>query len=828
MTLDEIAPRPRISTKLNLVAVLSGLALCALSIASVHFAQRISAAASHIRTHAFTAVVASAELGVLLERHRRIIESAPVTFDKIRIDRDTRVSEAIASQIEKMIANTEDHFVDAIGRHVPELIDRGRRVLYLSANFAQDEALKAVDDYSKVAKRVQDRIVTYRESNLRNADDDTATLMETVRRLVNWVQVAALFSAALIGPLTIIAVRRIAERLRRITETMRAISHDRLETAIPSQDERDEIGEMARAVAVFKRNAIALKHNHAEIAALNARIDIALNNMTRGLSMFDGEGRLIVVNRICLDMYGLPETLSEAGTPFEAIVSHWAIAHSSAAPEETRASVHGWLARHAERIRAGEEFSELHKLADGRIYAITTKPLLDGGWIDVHEDITEKHRSAERVAELAQKDTLTGLGNRHSFLEELARTFGVTGSAEPFAILWIDLDRFKEVNDTCGHPAGDALLAVIAGRLRSAVRTSDVVARLGGDEFAIIIRGPGIEHGQLTRIAARIIDIVGDPVHVLGHTVRVGASVGISRAPDDGATPDEIMKSADIALYRAKSDGRGRAVFFDGTMAAEIQKKHKLQGDLDDAVRNHRLELYYQPILSVTSRRVVAMEALMRWRHNELGFISPAEFIPLAEETGLITLMGAWALETACVEAAKWPDNVAVSVNLSAAQFVNADLDAIVRAALASSALDPARLQLEVTETLLLDDQPETWQTLAALKNLGLSIALDDFGTGYSSLSYLRSFPFDKIKIDQSFVRDIGRQTGSSAIIRAIVDLARTLGMTCVAEGIETAAHLSEIEAAHCDEVQGYLFSRPVPAAQVAETIAACERVKAA
>jgi len=832
VTLALLTRRQKIATKLNLVAVLAGLALCGLSIASLHSARSISGAADHIRSVALLAVVHSAELGVLVERHRRIIEAAPVTFDKVRVDRDRRDSEAIADRINEIVAQRESRFLSPIARQLPQFFELGRRVLYLAANFAQDEALAAVRDYSQIAKRIQDRIVTYRHINLRNADKDTTYLIDSIQRLVNWILAASLFAAVLIGPLTIAAVRRIAERLRTITDAMQALSQDEIETPIPLLDSADEIGDMARAFSVFKDNAIALRKQHQEIAALNARIDIALNNMDRGLSMFDEDGRLIVCNTIYRDMYDLPVELTLPGTPFTSIIRHWTMSRDCSLDDQRARDTDAWLASHASRISKDEEFTGVHRLPDGRVYAINTRPIPACGWVDVHEDITIKQRSAERIAELAQTDALTGLANRHSFREELQNCYAHGHSA--FAILWIDLDRFKQVNDTYGHPTGDELLKSIADKLKTSVRRSDFVARLGGDEFACIVRGDNVSHEVLTRIAARLNAIISRPALILGNWVKVGASIGISTAPQDGCSPDEIMKTADIALYRAKADGRGKAIFFNTAMAEALSKRRRLQSDLEQAVREGRLELYYQPILSVREKRVVSFEALMRWRHHHLGHISPVEFIPLAEETGLISDMGAWALKTACHAAATWPEGIAVSVNLSAAQFraPNVDnddtIEQIVRDALSGANLAPGRLQLEVTETLLLHDTSETWATLAKLKALGISIALDDFGTGYSSLSYLRRFPFDKIKIDKSFVRDIGQHSDSITIVQAISDLASTLGMACVAEGVETEEQLRLVETARCEEMQGFLFSKPVPADMVLATLRAYNPLKAA
>jgi diguanylate cyclase (GGDEF)-like protein len=821
----------RIAAKLNLVAVLAGLALCVLSLAALHVAHEISSSATQIRRQALDGVVASAELGVLVERHRRIIEGTLQPRRQARgggiaaLDADRAAAASIADRVRAITASNEHRLLKSIRRQLPDLFHRAGKALEPSAS--PEAAQSALADYAVIAKRVQDRIVTYREINLRQVNMYADDLTRAANRLVDWILIATFFTVAFVGPLTIFAVRRIAERLDHITRTMHALSHDDVDTPIPSTGDADEIGEMARAIAVFKANAIALRATSKEIAALNVRLDIALNNMVRGLSMFDAQGRLIVANSTCGAMYGLPAALMTAGTPFRDIVLFWARANLSQPTEELEEGIDAWLAEHARKVTEGKEFREIRRLADGRIHAVNTKPLEAGGWVDVHEDITETQRSSERIADLARKDTLTGVANRHSFLEELHATCAERQIGPAFALFWIDLDRFKEVNDTYGHPAGDALLQTIAQRLKASVRGVDFVARLGGDEFAILIRGDGLSHEILSRIAQRLTDIISRPVDVLGNVVRVGSSIGISAAPFGDRSSEEIMKTADIALYRAKSSGRGRAVFFSPEMESDLIMRRRLQADLESAVASETLELHYQPIYSLATRAVVSFEALMRWHHPEYGHIPPAQFIPLAEECGLIDDMGAWALRTACKAAAGWPDGIGVSVNLSAAQFIGTDVSAVTRGALEAAGLAPQRLQLEVTEALLLDDRLETWNTLGVLKQLGVSIALDDFGTGYSSLSYLRSFPFDKIKIDRSFVREECRNAEALPIIRALTTLAQTLGIKAVAEGVETAEHLHFIEQCGCDEVQGYLFSLPVPLDHVSETLTAFTSLRA-
>jgi diguanylate cyclase (GGDEF)-like protein len=411
---------------------------------------------------------------------------------------------------------------------------------------------------------------------------------------------------------------------------------------------------------------------------------------------------------------------------------------------------------------------------------------------------------------------LTELANRFHFREQLQDAFLQLEAGGGFALHWIDLDRFKEVNDTLGHPAGDALLKSVAKRLRDVLREPDIVARLGGDEFAIIQRGVTSET-QAGHLANRIIKTVSQPHHILGHTVSVGASVGVALAPRDGLDADEIVKNADIALYEAKESGRGTYRVFDAAEVHEAGGRRDLETDLRVALSKGELELYYQPIVDVKTQEMTGFEALMRWNHPQHGLIPPADFIPLAEETGLITEMGTWALNEACQQAARWTKDVKVTVNLSPRQFECGDLDQLVASSLARSGLPARRLELEITEGLLLRDDFATHEMLHKLRALGVSIALDDFGTAYASLSYLRSFPFDKIKIDRTFIRDLDHPERNEcvAIINAVTGLARQLQMTTVAEGVETLDHVNTAVVAGCDEVQGFYFSKPVRAGEV-------------
>jgi diguanylate cyclase (GGDEF)-like protein len=429
----------------------------------------------------------------------------------------------------------------------------------------------------------------------------------------------------------------------------------------------------------------------------------------------------------------------------------------------------------------------------------------------------ELAHSREQAHHLSLHDTLTGLPNRALFARELSQALARDRRhGGQLAVLCMDLDQFKAVNDTLGHPVGDALLREVAKRLSRTLREGDVVARLGGDEFAII-QAELAASDETSALAGRLIDVIGAPYDISGHQVVVGASVGIAFSPSDSSEPDELLKKADMALYRAKADGRSTFRHFEPEMDARLQSRRLLELDLRHALKMGEFELHYQPIVDLRSGAVSACEALLRWSHPTRGMISPAEFVPLAEEVGLIVPLGEWVLRRACADASTWPGATRVAVNLSAIQFRNHGLVTAVRAALANSQLPASRLELEITEAVLLQESEETLAILRELRSLGIRIAMDDFGTGYSSLGYLRSFPFDRIKIDRSFVRDLETSADCEAIIRAITGLSGSLGIATTAEGVETSEQLARLRAEDCDEVQGFYLSRPLPAAKISE-----------
>jgi diguanylate cyclase (GGDEF)-like protein/PAS domain S-box-containing protein len=467
-----------------------------------------------------------------------------------------------------------------------------------------------------------------------------------------------------------------------------------------------------------------------------------------------------------------------------------------------------------------------HLKADGSEIQVLTygrRVSFDGrdGFLVAVVDITERRKAEARVAHMAHHDGLTGLANRVMYQERLNQALrqATSGAGGGVAVLCIDLDLFKNVNDSFGHPMGDRLLTMVAGRMRGNVRSSDLVARLGGDEFAIVLAGE-ITPNDANDFALRLIHTLSEPYDMDGIEIVIGASIGIALSPGDGDNSEELMRNADMALYRAKNDGGGVHHFFEREMDLQAQKRRDMEIDLRRAFANGEFELHYQPLVDLAADRITGFEALLRWRHPEKGMISPADFIPVAEDIGLIITLGEWVLRKACVEAATWPADIKIAVNLSPVQFRNRNLVQVVIAALAYSGLSPLRLELEITESLFLAETEANIALLHQLRALGVRISMDDFGTGYSSLSYLRSFPFDKIKIDRSFVKDLVGRPDCVAIVRAISGLGRSLNITTTAEGVETVDQLDWLRAEGCNEVQGFLFSAARPASEIAELLA--------
>jgi diguanylate cyclase (GGDEF)-like protein len=557
------------------------------------------------------------------------------------------------------------------------------------------------------------------------------------------------------------------------------------------------------------QNRILQERDH-ELHTQNARFDAALNNMSQALCMADAEQRLIVCNVRFLELFGLSPGTVRPGVPAADIF-------------RTISEIGRYGSRMVEALWSGQQTLVAARAPGaffeeddgGRALAVSHEPMADGGWVATFEDISDRRRVEARIDFMAHHDALTSLPNRllfHERLQEAVERRRQTGDG--LALLCLDLDHFKNVNDTLGHPSGDVLLESVAQRLLQCVREDDIVARLGGDEFAIL-QSRADQPEAAEAMARRIVEVLRDPYDVEGQRAIVGVSVGIAIADSEATSADMLLKNADMALYRAKADGRGTYRFFETGMDVHIQARRAIELDLREALERNELELFYQPMFNLKAGRVNGFEALLRWRHPVRGMISPAQFIPVSEEVGLIVPIGAWVLARACADAALWPADMTVAVNLSPVQFGSAGLITAVRSALEDSELAPHRLELEITESALLRDSERVLLILHELRSLGVHAALDDFGTGYSSLSYLRSFPFDKIKIDQSFVREMGRRPDCLAIVNSVAGLAHKLGMTTTAEGVETEEQLAQVRDAGCTEAQGYLFDRPRPVSEI-------------
>ncbi|MGQ0685391.1 bifunctional diguanylate cyclase/phosphodiesterase [Bradyrhizobium sp.] len=549
------------------------------------------------------------------------------------------------------------------------------------------------------------------------------------------------------------------------------------------------------------------RRNKSELRKQQALLDSALENMSQGLCMFDAEGRIVLYNERYLGLMGLDPPPQEG----QALVE---VLELQKAAGQWKGDAAQYVGDLIEEMRAGRTVERVI-VRTSRSIRVVHQPMPNGGWVATFEDITEWEKAQQQIHHMARHDALTNLPNRTLFRERLERALRLARRGDQLSAFCLDLDHFKDINDSLGHPVGDALLKEVARRLSGCLTEDDTVARLGGDEFAVVQFCRGCDPTAPSALASRMVEAVGAPYEIAGHQLVIGVSIGVSLSPDDGESPDQLLKNADLALYRAKADGRGTYRFFEAGMDARAQARRLLEIDLRAALRREEFEVHYQPIVDIVGDRTVAFEALVRWNHPERGRIAPSDFIPLAEETGLIASLGEWVLRQACTEAARWSEPVVLAVNLSPVQFKNASLTSAVMAALRDSGLPASRLELEITESVLLQNSEATLEILHELRAQGVRISLDDFGTGYSSLSYLRSFPFDKIKIDRSFVQELASREDSMAIVRAVAGLGRSLGIVTTAEGVETAEQLDLLRREGCNQAQGYLFSPPRPAAEV-------------
>ena len=553
-----------------------------------------------------------------------------------------------------------------------------------------------------------------------------------------------------------------------------------------------------------------LRKQSRELASAHTQMDAALNNMSQGLCMFDKDERLLVRNERYLRIYRMLSDAAKPGAEFiDVLKEQQRAANFTDDPQQLANELRARLAH-------GEAVNIIHELADGRIIEVANEPVAGGGWVATHDDVTERQRSEARIAHLARYDSLTDLANRMLFREKAdaaLESYKATGIG--YSIFIFDLDLFKSVNDSLGHPIGDALLKAVAARLKGLVGEHDTVARLGGDEFAILHVAAGDQREVASELAQRLLEVIAEPYKIEGHRIVIGTSVGIAMAPHHGTENEKLLKNADLALYRAKSDGRNSYRFFEPEMDREVQLRRRIEVDLTCAPTNGELEAYYQPLVDTGDRRICSVEALIRWHHPRHGLVMPDRFIPVAEENGLITAIDRWMLHRACLDAREWPEDIRVAVNLSSIEFRSGDVVQMITDALDRTGLPASRLEIEITESVLLQKSPHNLSILHQIRKLGVSIVLDDFGTGYSSLGHLRLFPFDKIKVDKSFVRETSQRADCAAIVCAIVNLGRELNMVTVAEGVETSEQLDLMRAAGCKQAQGFLFGPPLPATQL-------------
>ena len=568
-----------------------------------------------------------------------------------------------------------------------------------------------------------------------------------------------------------------------------------------------------------------LLHSQRLATQKSNQLSLTLDTMAQGIILVTKDFRMPVINRAAMRLLDLPEDFTASSPKYTDLV-----AYLEARGEYASISVPSGVSAVdylTQLSKTGGDRTFERTRPNGTVLEVRVTQLPDGGFVRTLTDVTPRRAAEEAVQRLAEEDPLTGLANRRHFRQEVdkciirQKTSKAAGDEEDqgFALLHLDLDWFKTVNDTLGHWIGDTLLQAVAERLKTTVRSDCLIARLGGDEFAILLPH-ACSTEQPEALATRLGEVLAQPFEIYGQQIRIGASMGMALAPHDGDDPELLLRACDMALYAAKAAGRGTYRFFHKSMAEQLRLRRQLELELRGAIDNEQLALHYQPIVNIADKTISGFEALMRWEHPIRGLVPPSEFIPIAEETGLIVALGTWAIQKACEQAILWPEELSVAVNVSPMQFRNGNLLTTVADALRDTGLPARRLHLEITETILMQENDQTILVLHELRKMGVRISMDDFGTGYSSLSYLRSFPLDKIKIDRAFVKDLGASAASDVIIRSVIDIASTLNMTTTAEGVETLEQFERLAALGCNEAQGYHLSKPVPVAQVPALIA--------
>ena len=713
---------------------------------------------------------------------------------------------SVLTQLHQITAKPErvERLANAVGSDLDEIrsaLGEVRRTIAW-----RNERLAALDSAITRAGTAASIAALTASSERRTQRTGIQSAQKVMKGAVTWTA----FAATTFGSVVAIGLGlSITRRVQRLSGAVVGLAQGEFGTAVPEIATRDELGRIAGAISLFRERALE------QHATLTMRLEAALNNMRQGLLMLDGNGRVSVFNRRLALMFGLEDhaAFAEAspGDLVEAILLQGVLPREVAEPL--------FLLPDGPEIRA----VTICDLPDGRTVTVARQSIENDGWVFTYDDVTERRQAEAKLEHMALHDALTDLPNRTLFQRHLEHELARIGRGKKCAVILLDLDQFKSINDTLGHQTGDCLLQAVAARLAAALRDTDFVARLGGDEFAII-QADVDQPRNASTLAQRVMETIAAPFKVNEHNLVVGVSLGIAFAPTDGQLPDDLLKRADLALYRAKAEGRGTYRFFEPRMDAEMQQRRQLETELQSALINDELTVYYQPLVSLVTGKVVCFEALVRWRHPSRGLVLPGGFITLAEEAGLIVPIGEKVMQQACQDAARWPTEIRLAVNVSVAQFSSEHLtESLLRAAQMGN-LDPSRLDIEITESVLMKNTKATHARLERLRRLGMRISMDDFGTGYSSLSYLRNFPIDKLKIDQCFLRDIGNDGSAKSILRAIVQLGGALGIPIVAEGVEHAEQLAWLRAEGCSEVQGFLLGRPCPAEAVLETI---ERINA-
>ena len=795
-------PRSRIAAKLYGAIALTLVLAGVLAGVTIGFASRTEEAARVAQLSGLAFVRNAASLELMLEQQRRLVAGAALDAEQSKRQQDESAFRELTDWSASLMQRMGYGPADKLPERYADVAQLGAFALAYARDERRYQAGAMAADFATAMDEVQHGLQADERQRARATQAELEGIRASSRSVVAWVLAGTLASGLLIVPLGLFSLRRVMARLHGIGGALVRLARNDTSVDVPGVEHHDEVGQLARSVAVFKAKSIELLQKKAELERVNLQLEAAVNNMPLGLSMFDAQHRLLVCNRRYVEMYDLPPELTLRGTPYCALWEH----------REKKGALH-YPAEGSREPDFNRPGSMTIEFGSEKTYSVARQPLKGGGWVALHEDITLRRRQEQEITHLARHDPLTNLANRALFREQLQQALLRLGRGQGFAVLCLDLDRFKPVNDTLGHPVGDALLRQVSERLLSCVRQGDLVARLGGDEFAII-QANVRDSDSSEKLAVRVVEAVGKPYVINGHHIEISTSMGIVLAPRDGSDADLLMNNADLALYRTKADGRNGYSFFKSEMNEHVLVRRSIEADLRRALEEDGLSLWYQPAVCLKRGTVTGLEALLRWTHPERGTIAPAEFIALAEESGLMGEVGDWALRRACMQAARWSSPARVAINLSPLQ-IKRNLTEVVLQALADSGLAPSRLELEITEAVLMQDSHNTLAMLHQLRQLGVRIVMDNFGRGYCSVSYLRSFPFDKVKVDRALIAGMDRSAPTRAVIAGIVGMGNGLRMSTVAEGIENFAQLQTVRGFGCNEAQGYFFSPAVAGSEV-------------